>query len=87
MALRVRVETHVTKEDAALLVKVAKGRRTSEGAILRQALMEWLARNGFLNENEARMILGLAGEPAPKMAPLRSTSQPQDCPPSTRWSP
>jgi hypothetical protein len=47
-----KVQVRLSKEDAALLATVAKARRCGQSPIVREALIEWFARRGFLSEEE-----------------------------------
>jgi uncharacterized protein (DUF1778 family) len=53
-SLTVKVEIRLTKEDAALLAEVAKARRSNLSQILREALIEWFARRGYVGEEEKK---------------------------------
>jgi alkylhydroperoxidase family enzyme len=81
-SLTVKVQLRLSKEDAALLARVAKARRSGQSSIVREALMEWFARKGFLNEDE-RAALGFAGETPVSGSRLRLTAHSSD----TQWSP
>jgi len=85
-SLTEKVQIRLIKEDVALLAKVAKARRCGQSPIVREALMEWFARRGFLDQDE-RGTLGFAaqtvlGRPASEPRP-RSPNRPYN----TRWSP
>jgi len=83
-SLTEKVEIRLSKEDVALLAKVAKARRCGQSPTVREALMEWFARRGFLSEEE-RNALGL--QTIPETTASRPGPYSADCPSKTRWSP
>ena len=81
-SLTTKVAVRVSKEEAALLARATKVRRSGQRSIVREALMEWFVRKVFLNR-DARTALGFAGETPVSGSRLRLTDHSSD----TRWSP
>jgi predicted transcriptional regulator len=86
MGLSVKVQVRLSEEDAALLSRVAKARRCGQSPIVREALMEWFARRGFLSE-EDKTALGLAPQTIPETSVSRVAPRSSDSPSKTKWSP
>jgi hypothetical protein len=86
VGLTEKVQVRLTKEDAALLERAAKARRCGQGSLIREALMEWFARRGFLSEEEAAAF-GVAPGTIPGTSALRPGPRSSDSPSKTRWSP
>jgi hypothetical protein len=82
----VKVEIRLTKEDAALLSKVCKARRCSQSSIIREGLMEWFARRGFLNEDDS-VALGFVAQTVPATPASGPGPRLPGHPSDTRWSP
>ena len=53
-SLTVKVQVRLSKDDAPLLSKVAKARRSGQGPIFREVLMEWFVRRGYMGEEEKK---------------------------------
>lgn len=56
--LIVKHEVRLSKDDTALLQRIAKAKRCSLASLLREAAMEWLARRSYL-EDEEKKALGI----------------------------
>jgi len=86
MGLTVKVQVRLSKEDAALLARVAKARRSGRSPIVREALVEWFARKGFLSEEE-KSALGFSPQTIPETTASRLGPRLPDRRSDTRWSP
>jgi len=54
--LTVKHEVRLTEEDSALLRRTAKGRRCTISHLIREGVMEWLARRSFLQDEEKKAL-------------------------------
>lgn len=60
----------LSKEDAAILNKVAKSWRCDPVHVIRRAIAEFFARNGYLNEDDMK-ALGIRHVSRPSSATLK----------------
>jgi uncharacterized protein (DUF1778 family) len=86
MGLTERIEVLLSKEDVALLKRVAKLRHSTQPSIVREALMEWLARRGFLSKEETA-ALGFSPQTISETSAPRLEPRSSDSPSKTKWSP
>jgi len=49
-------EVFLTEQDSALLQRIAKGRRCSLSHLIREGVMEWLARRSYLKDEEKKAL-------------------------------
>jgi hypothetical protein len=70
VGLTEKVVVRLSKEDLALLARVAKARRIGKATIIREALMESFARRGFLSEEE-KAALDFSPGTIPETSPSR----------------
>jgi predicted hydrolase (HD superfamily) len=52
----VKHQVRLAEQDSALLRKVAKDRRCSVSQLFRDAVMEWLGRRSFLQDEEKKAL-------------------------------
>jgi len=84
--LTVKREVFLTKADSLILDKVAKAKRRSQSSLIREALVEWFARNGLLSEEET-VTLGFASRTTPLTDTAGTGPRLPGRPPNTKWSP
>ena len=56
--LTVKHEVRLTRDDTALLQRIAKAKRCSLASLIREGVMEWLVRRSYL-EDEEKKALGI----------------------------
>jgi predicted hydrolase (HD superfamily) len=54
--LTVKHEVRLTRDDTELLRRIAKAKRCSLASLIRESVMEWLARRSFLQDEEKKAL-------------------------------
>jgi len=54
--LTAKHEVRLTEQDSTFLRRVAKGRRCTLSHLIREGVMEWLARRSFLQDEEKKAL-------------------------------
>jgi predicted transcriptional regulator len=55
-ALTVKHQVRLPEQDSALLQKIAKARRSTNSQLIREGIMEWLARRSFLQDEDKKAL-------------------------------